>query len=53
MAAQPDLDVLEAELPPDDFAAAREAAATADLEEIVEAVRRDLERENLSKGHSR
>jgi predicted ATPase/class 3 adenylate cyclase len=36
MAAQPDLDVLEAELPPDDFAAAREAAATADLEEIVE-----------------
>jgi predicted ATPase/class 3 adenylate cyclase len=44
MVAQPALDALEAELPPEDLAAAREAAATAELEEVVEAVRRDLAR---------
>jgi len=44
MAAQPALDALEAELPPEDFAIAREAAATAELEELVESVRRDLAR---------
>ena len=41
--AQPDLDALETQLPPDDFAAAKEAAATADLEELVARVRRDLD----------
>jgi hypothetical protein len=44
MVAQSDLDALEAELSPEDLAAARDAAATADLEEVVEAVRRDLAR---------
>jgi tetratricopeptide (TPR) repeat protein len=44
MVAQPALDALEAELPPEDFAAAKDAAATAGLEEVVEAVRRDLAR---------
>ena len=43
MVAQPDLDALETQLPPDDFAAAKEAAATADLEELVARVRRDLD----------
>ncbi len=43
MVAQPDLDALEAQLPPDDFAAAKETAATADLEELVAGVRRDLD----------
>jgi predicted ATPase/class 3 adenylate cyclase len=42
MVAQPDLDALEAELSPEDLAAAREAAATAEQEEVVEAVQRDL-----------
>jgi hypothetical protein len=44
MAARPDLDALEAQLPPEDLAAAKRAAATAELEELVEAVRRDLAR---------
>jgi hypothetical protein len=44
MVAQPDLDALEAQLPTEDLAAAREAAATAELQEFVEAVRRDLAR---------
>jgi predicted ATPase/class 3 adenylate cyclase len=44
MPAQPALDALEAELLPGDVAAAREAATTANLEEVVEAVRRDLAR---------
>jgi tetratricopeptide (TPR) repeat protein len=42
MVAQPALDALKAELPPEDFSAAKEAAATAELEELVEEVRRDL-----------
>ena len=44
MAAQPDLDALEAELLPEDLAAAKQAAATAELEDVVEAVWRDLAR---------
>jgi hypothetical protein len=44
MVAQPDLDALEGQLPPEDFAAARQAAATVVLEELVAAVRRDLAR---------
>jgi hypothetical protein len=42
MVAQPDLDALESALPPEEFAAAGEAAATADLDELVETVLRDL-----------
>jgi hypothetical protein len=42
MVAQPDLDALEVELLPEDFAAAREVAATAPLDEFVQTVRRDL-----------
>ncbi|HEV8571492.1 MAG TPA: hypothetical protein VGR49_00410 [Actinomycetota bacterium] len=42
MVAQPNLDALEAQLPPDDFAAAKQSAATAEVEELVAAVRHDL-----------
>jgi len=42
MVAQPDLDALEAQLPREDFAAAKQALATADLDDVVESVRRDL-----------
>ena len=42
MVARPDLDALEAELPPEAFAAAGEAAATDELEELVNEVRSDL-----------
>lgn len=44
MVAQPDLDALEAQLSVEDLTAVRETAATADLEEFVEEVRRDLAR---------
>ena len=44
MVAQPTLDELEARLAPQALAAAREAAASTDLESLAEAVRRDLER---------
>jgi predicted ATPase/class 3 adenylate cyclase len=44
MVAQPDLDVLEAQLPVEDLATVKETAATADLEVFVEEVRRDLAR---------
>jgi predicted ATPase/class 3 adenylate cyclase len=42
MVAQPDLDALEAQMPAEDYAAASEVAAMVELEEMVEAVRRDL-----------
>jgi hypothetical protein len=42
MVAQPTLDAIEARLTPEVLAAAREAAAKADLETLVDAVRRDL-----------
>jgi hypothetical protein len=35
LVAQPTLDVLEAELPPEELAAARDAAASVDLEGLV------------------
>ncbi len=44
MVAQPNLDGLEAQLPPDDFGAAKQSAATAELEELVSAVRQDFAR---------
>ena len=42
MVAQPTLDELTARLAPEALAAAREAAASADLESLVAEVRRDL-----------
>jgi len=42
MVAQPTLDELTARMAPEALAAAREAAASADLERLVETVRRDL-----------
>jgi hypothetical protein len=41
-AARPALDRLEAELPPEQLAAAREAAAVATLEELERTVRRSV-----------
>jgi hypothetical protein len=40
--APPSLDALETELSPDDFAAAKQSAATTKLEELVATVRHDL-----------
>jgi tetratricopeptide (TPR) repeat protein len=42
MVAQPTLDAIEARLAPEALAAAREAAARADLESLIDAVLRDL-----------
>ena len=42
MVAQPTLDAIEARLAPEALAAAREAAAGADLQTLIDAVRRDL-----------
>jgi len=48
MVAQPDLDALEAQVPREDFAAAEQALATADLDDVVQSVRRDLGRPGLA-----
>jgi hypothetical protein len=45
MVAQADLEALEAQLPAQDLAAARERAATTDLAKIVGAVGSELARE--------
>ena len=42
MVAQPTLDTIAARLAPEALAAARQAAASVDLESLIEAVRRDL-----------
>ena len=45
--AQPDLDVLKDQLPAEDLTAAQQVVAATDLEELVEAVRRDLARAGI------